>query len=104
MRRRHAGWGGVTFAALATVGAAHAQTDQMQQTAQCVLSYTRDTRSALAVSMIRTACNDMVINTGDMFIKQRAYDQCLVQNLSGAQSDAAAVQIQSACRTAYPLF
>ena len=102
--RKHVGWVAALFAVLATVGTAQAQTDQMQQTAQCVLNYTRDTRSAIAVATIRTACNDMVVNTGDMFAKQRAYDQCLVQNLSGAQSDAAALQIQSACRTANPLF
>ena len=102
--RKHIGWGTGLFAVLATIAPAQAQTQQMQETAQCVLTYTRDTRSPLAVATIRTACNDMVINTGDMFAKQRAYDLCLVQNLSGAQSDAAAVQIQSACRTANPLF
>ncbi|HUZ74365.1 MAG TPA: VF_A0006 family four-cysteine protein [Stellaceae bacterium] len=90
--------------ALGPALAAHAQTPQMQQTAQCVLSATRDTRSRLAVRLIRQACNDSVVNTGAMFERQRAYDQCLVQQLSGAQSDAAAVQIQSACRTAFPLF
>lgn len=101
---KHVGWVAWLLAGLSIIGPAEAQTDQMQQTAQCVLTYVRDTRSAVAVSMIRTACNDMVVNTGDMFAKQRAYDQCLVQNLSGAQSDAAALQIQSACRTANPLF
>jgi hypothetical protein len=81
-----------------------AQTEQMQQTARCVLANTRDTRSPLALQWIHHACNDMVVNTGDMFAQQRAYDQCLLEHLSGAQSDAAAAQIQSACRTAYPRF
>ena len=83
---------------------ARAQTAQMQQTAQCVLASTKDTRSALAVQLIQRACNDMVVNTGDLYAKQRAYDQCLLDHLSGAQSDAAAAQLQSACRTAYPRF
>ena len=92
---------------LVTLGAAlpvRAQTPQMQQTAQCVLDATKDTRSRLALQLIRTACNDTVVNPGPMFEHQRAYDQCLIQQLSGAQSDAAAVQIQTACRTVYPLF
>jgi hypothetical protein len=89
---------------LAGGSAALAQTAQMQQTAQCVLASTRDTRAPLALQMIQHACNDMVINTGDMFVQQRAYDQCLLDHLSGAQSNAAALQIQSACRTAYPRF
>ncbi len=82
---------------------AHAQTEEMQQTAQCVLSATKDTRSPLAVQLIRQACNDMVVHTSGLYERQRAYDQCLIQNLSGAQSNAAASQIQSACRTTYPL-
>ncbi len=94
---------GVVGFALGPALGAHAQTSEMQQTAQCVLSATRDTRSPLAVQMIQTACNDIVINTGTMYERQRGYDQCLIEQLSGAQSNAAAVQIRTACRTAYPL-
>jgi hypothetical protein len=94
---------GVAGIVAGLAAAAHAQTAQMQQAAQCVLSATKDTRSPLAVQLIRTACNDMVINTGAMYERQRAYDRCLIQQLSGAQSDAAALQIKAACRSANPL-
>jgi hypothetical protein len=98
------------FAAIAALAAvawghavpARAQTDSMQQTAQCVLNATQNTRSPLAVQLIRTACNEMVVKTGALYAAQRAYDQCLIQHLSGAQSDAAAAQIRSACRTTNP--
>jgi len=93
---------GMIAAALLAAPAAVAQTEQMQQTAQCVLQATRDTRSPLAVQLIRTACNQNVVFTGELYQKQQAYNECLIQNLSGAQSDAAAASIQSACRTAYP--
>lgn len=93
----------VAALALVPALAARAQTAAMQQTAQCVLGATRDTRSRYAIQMIRQACNDVAVHTGPLYDRQRAYDQCLIQNLSGAQSDAAAVQIQGACRTTNPL-
>ena len=89
--------------ALGQLPTGQAQTPQMQQTAQCVLSAIKDTRSHVAVQLIQRACNDLVVQTGHLYDKQRAYDQCLIDQLSGAQSDAAALQVQGACRTANPL-
>lgn len=94
----------VVVLALGQLAPADAQTEQMQQTAQCVLEATRDTRSPLAVQLIRRACNENVVFTGELYQNQQIYNQCLIQNLSGAQSDAAAASIRSACRTAYPRF
>lgn len=91
-----------TAMAMAIALPAHAQTAQMQQTAQCILSATKDTRSPLAVQLLQKACNDSVVFTGKLYENQQRYDQCLIQNLSGAQSDEAANQIQSACRTLNP--
>ena len=76
----------------------------MERQAQCELAAIRDTRSALAVQVIRSACNWLVINADSLLNEQnRQYYLCLVQNLSGAQSDAATQAIVSACRTANPL-
>jgi hypothetical protein len=74
---------------------------QSQKQAQCELSAIGSTRSALALQTIRSACNWLVINEGSLLNESlRPYYVCLVQNLSGAQSDAAANAIISACRAA----
>ena len=78
-----------------------AQTAQKQ--AQCELSAIGSTRSALALQTIRSACNWLVINEGSLLNESlRPFYLCLVQNLSGAQNDAAAGAIVSACRAANP--
>jgi hypothetical protein len=75
-----------------------------EKQAQCELSAIRDTRSALAVQRIHAACNWLAINEGSLLNESlRGFYLCLVQNLSGAQSDGAAAAIVSACRRAYPL-
>lgn len=76
----------------------------MQQSAQCELRYTADTRSRYAVALINQACGDLSQGARPINAKGRDYDYCLLQHLSGAQGDAAAAQIASACRTAFPLF
>jgi len=80
--------------------ASRAQSSAQKQ-AQCELSAIGGTRSALALQTIRSACNWLVINEGSLLNESlRPFYVCLVQNLSGAQSDAAANAIVSACRTA----
>src|ERR1700754_1139006 len=77
--------------------------DEQQRQAQCELSAIGATRSRLAIDWIRTACNRLAVDADSLLNESsRQFHQCLVQNLSGAQSDAAANQIISACRTAYP--
>src|SRR5512142_1692641 len=72
-----------------------------QKQAQCELSAIGGTRSPLALQTIRSACNWLVINEGSLLNESlRPFYVCLVQNLSGAQSDAAANAIVSACRAA----
>src|SRR5215831_21374841 len=72
-----------------------------QKQAQCELSAIGGTRSALALQTIRSACNWLVVNEGSLLNESlQPYYVCLVQNLSGAQSDAAASAIVSACRSA----
>lgn len=80
-----------------------AQTD-LEKQAQCELSAIRDTRSALAVQYIRSACNWLAVN-GDSLLNasSKGYYVCLVRQLSGAQSNEAAAAIMSACRTSNPL-
>jgi len=92
------------FAAAAPVAAAQAQfIGEQQKQAQCELSAIGATRSRLAIDWIRTACNRLAVDADSLLNESsRQFHQCLVQNLSGAQSDAAANQIISACRTAYP--
>ncbi|HEY1475490.1 MAG TPA: VF_A0006 family four-cysteine protein [Pseudolabrys sp.] len=82
--------------------AGRAQFDANKAQAECELSAIRDTRSPLAVTWIRTACNRLAIDTGPLHESNRRFHLCLVQSLSGAQSDAAANQIISACRTSNP--
>jgi len=66
------------------------------------LSAIRNTRSAVAIQRIRTACNWLAINEGSLLNESlRGLYLCLVQNLSGAQDDGAAVAIMSACRRSY---
>lgn len=96
---------GVVVAATAVSfsGPVVAQTD-IEKQAQCELSAIRDTRSALAVQYIRSACNWLAVN-GDSLLNasSKGYYVCLVRQLSGAQSNEAAAAIMSACRTSNPL-
>jgi hypothetical protein len=93
----------VAGAVLSFSGSVVAQTD-MERQAQCELSAIRDTRSALAVQHIRSACNWLVVN-GDSLLNEssKGYYVCLVRQLSGAQSNEAAAAIMSACRASNPL-
>jgi hypothetical protein len=77
----------------------------VERQAQCELSAIRDTRSALAIQFIRSACNWLALN-GDSLLQEssRGYHVCLVQQLSGVQADQAAGAIVSACRTLAPPF
>jgi hypothetical protein len=88
---------------LLSAGPAAAQSTEERQ-AQCELSAIRDTRSALAVQYIRSACNWLALN-GESLLNERSrgYYVCLVQRLSGAQADEAAAAIISACRRSNPL-
>jgi hypothetical protein len=83
-------------------GPARAQFSPQAQ-AQCELSAIRDTRSSLAIQTIRSACNWLALD-GDSLLNEslKPFYVCLVQNLSGAQSDAAANAIVSSCRAANP--
>jgi hypothetical protein len=75
-----------------------------EKQAQCELSAIRNTRSAVAIQSIHTACNWLTVNEGSLLNESlRGFYVCLVQNLSGAQDDGAAAAIVSACRRAYPL-
>jgi hypothetical protein len=74
-----------------------------QTQVQCELSAIRDTRSAFAIQTIRSACNWLAVNEGSLLNESlKGYYVCLVQNLSGAQTDGAAGAIVSACRAANP--
>jgi hypothetical protein len=83
-------------------GSVIAQTS-MEKQAQCELSAIRDTRSALAIQFIRSACNWLALN-GDSLLDEssKGYHVCLVRQLSGVQADEAAAAIISACRTSSP--
>jgi hypothetical protein len=73
-----------------------------EKQAQCELSAIRNTRSAVAIQSIHTACNWLAINEGSLLNESlRGFYLCLVQNLSGVQDDAAANVIVAACRTSY---
>jgi hypothetical protein len=87
---------------LATTAPTHAQFDAQQRQAQCELSAIGSTRARLAIDWIRTACNRLAIDTGALHERNRLFYNCLLNNLSGVQHDAAADRIISACRTAYP--
>jgi hypothetical protein len=74
-----------------------------ERQARCVLAAIRDTRSAVAVQFIRSACSWLALNADSLLNAQiKPYYLCLVQNLTGAQADAAAQAVVTACRTAYP--
>jgi hypothetical protein len=85
---------------ISSSGSVIADTNEERQ-AHCELSAIRDTRSALAIQFIRSACNWLALN-GDSLLNEsgRGYHVCLVQQLSGVQADQAAGAIVSACRRA----
>jgi hypothetical protein len=87
---------------LAAPAPSGAQFNAEQRQAQCELGAIGTTRSRLAIDWIRTACNRLAIDTGPLNERNRLFYNCLLNNLSGVQNDAAADRIISACRTAYP--
>ena len=92
-----------TLLVLASTELAKAQS-ALERQAQCELASIRDTRSPLAVQLIRSACNWLALNADSLLNEQNnKYYICLVQNLSGAQSNDAAQAIASACRSGNPL-
>jgi len=77
-----------------------AQFASEQRQAECELSAIGSTRSLIAIQRIRSACNWLAVNEGSLLNESlRPFYLCLVQNLSGAQSDVAAAAIENACRT-----
>jgi hypothetical protein len=88
--------------ALVPIGAQAQFYDPQQAQAQCELSAIGSTRSNLALSWIRTACNRLAVDTGPLHENNRRFHQCLVQNLAGVQRDSAADQIINACRISFP--
>ena len=77
--------------------------DDQQRQAQCQLSAIGSTRSRLALDWIRTACNRLAIDSGFAIDESnRRFHLCLLQYLSGVQSDAAASQVINACRQSFP--
>jgi hypothetical protein len=90
-------------ATVISIGSARAQFfDPQQAQAQCELSAIGSTRSDLALSWIRTACNRLAVDTGPLHESNRRFHECLVRNLSGVQRDSAASQIINACRISFP--
>src|SRR5262249_31191110 len=84
-------------------GATRAQ-GTVERQAACQVLANRDNRSVLAGQLFRPACHWLALNADSLLNEQnKKYYICLVQNLSGAQADAAAQAIASACRTANPL-
>ena len=93
----------VIAAIVLPVAASKAQwLDDQPRQAQCQLSAIGNTRSRLALDWIRTACNRLAIDGGFLDERNRQFHLCLLQYLSGVQSDAAANQVIAACRTSYP--
>src|SRR5689334_12611341 len=89
-------------AAFASVSASAQSTGERQ--AVCELSAIRDTRSLLAIQLIRASCNWLALNADSLLNEANSrYHACVVQNLSGVQADAAAQAIVQACRASNPL-
>ena len=89
----------VSFVVLGSKPAEAQLYQTLQQSAQCTLNYMTDIGSREAVSMIRSACNDLYGGPGLLNEANRRYDICLLQHLGGVQTRLAALQIASACRT-----
>jgi len=88
---------------LVSIGSTRAQLfDPDQAQAQCELSAIGTTRSSLALSWIRTACNRLAVDTGPLHESNRRFHECLVRNLSGVQRDEAASRVINACRISFP--
>ena len=75
-----------------------------QQVALCQLQYGANARAPLAIAAIRSACSELVFQFGPLHEPNHRYDQCLLQYLQNAQSNAAAQQVIGSCRQLVPLF
>ncbi len=82
----------------------HAQLliDRLRQKADCELDHIADTRSRYAVSLIRDACSFLVTPTSSFHPGKTDFARCVLQVVPGSQSEAAAVELASACRQRFP--
>lgn len=66
---------------------------------QCILDYQRTAKSGVAVHFITQAC-DKLYNDGSFLLSQeKAYYECLLENLPGVENNLAAQKIRSACES-----
>ena len=93
---------GIVVAGLAGFAQAQTLNDSMNRQADCELDHTGDTRSTLAVGLIKQACNYLALDTSSMHPRSRGYALCILSHVPGNQSDIAANQIASACRQRFP--
>lgn len=66
---------------------------------QCILDYQRTAKSGVAVHFITQAC-DKLYNDGSFLLsREKAYYECLLENLPGVENNLAAQKIRSACES-----
>jgi len=82
----------------------HAQLliDRLREKAGCELDHIADTRSRYGVSLIRDACSFLVTPTSSFHPGRVGFARCVLQVVPGSQSEAASVELASACRQRFP--
>ncbi len=76
--------------------------DRLRQKADCELDHIADTRSRYGVSLIRDACSFLVTPTSSFHPGRVGFARCVLQVVPGSQSEAASVELASACRQRFP--
>jgi len=87
--------------AVAQVEPTPSMSGQPQRQAACILENSRDTTSRDARRLIAKACNFLSMSTANMALhaKEKAYNECLLENLAGMERGGDATDVANACRT-----
>lgn len=93
---------GAALVLQAAPGHAQLLIDRLRQKADCELEHIAETRSRYAVSLIRDACSFLVTPNSSFHPGKVGFARCVLQVVPDSQSEAAAVELASACRQRFP--
>ncbi|WP_144113853.1 VF_A0006 family four-cysteine protein [Paraburkholderia sp. BCC1886] len=93
--RKHAARAAIFLSGLVTVHPAFA--DNSSSYDECLLVGLRDARSEVASNYIQRSCYALYRNSEMLLPRERAYHECILQNMPGAREQFAITKINAVC-------
>ncbi|WP_392396305.1 VF_A0006 family four-cysteine protein [Paraburkholderia caledonica] len=93
--RMHAARAAICLSALVTMHPALADSGSSYD--ECLLVGLRDSRSQVASNYIQRSCYALYRNSEMLLPRERAYHECILQNMPGAREQFAIMRINAVC-------